>query len=313
MGKLGLKEKPKTIPEKQAAAAVGQGILMHIYEKLFSEYGGVVAQLLLTRSDITDRKRFLNARNTLLTLLKQNVTPIINENDTVAVEEIKFGDNDTLAALVAGLVDADLLILLSDIDGLYTDDPRKNPDATLINVVKDITPEIQGLAGSVGSKFGSGGMATKISAAKTAVNSGIPMIIANGAKPDIIRNIFHDQEEGTLFLPREVKPHTRKRWIAFGSDIKGKIFVDMGARRAIVDKGTSLLPSGILGLEGEFSSGHVVSIVDAEGLEFARGIVNYTAKEIVKIKGKQCSDIQRLLGRKDYDEVIHRDNLAVRL
>ena len=313
MGKLGLKEKPKTIPEKQAAAAVGQGILMHIYEKFFAEYGGVVAQLLLTRADIMDRQRFLNARNTLLTLLKQDVTPIINENDTVAIEEFKFGDNDTLAALVAGLVDADLVILLSDIDGLYTADPRKDPNATLIKVVEGITPEVQSLAGSVGSKFGSGGMATKISAAKTAINSGIPMIIANGAKPDILRSIFGGEEEGTLFLPREVKPQAKKRWIAFGSALKGTIFVDMGARKAIIENGTSLLPSGIKAVEGEFSSGHVVKIVDEEGAEFARGIVNYNSHEINKIKGQQCKDIQKILGHKDYDEVVHRDNLAIHL
>jgi len=314
MGKLGLKEKPKTIPDKQAAAAVGQGILMHIYEKLFAEYGQIVAQLLLTRADIADRKRFLNARNTLLTLLNKGVIPIINENDTVVVEEIKFGDNDTLAALVAGLVDADLLILLSDIDGLYTSDPRKDPEACLIKVVEEVTPEIQDLAGSAAdSKIACGGMATKISAAKIAVNAGLPMIIANGSQPDIIREIHQGAEVGTLFLPREVKPHTRKRWIAFGSDIKGKIWVDMGARKAILKNGKSLLPSGINKIEGDFMPGNVVSIVDAEAKEFARGIVNYSAQEIDRIKGIQSKEIHNVLGYKDYDEIIHRDNLAVRV
>ncbi|MDK2824015.1 MAG: glutamate 5-kinase [Clostridia bacterium] len=313
MGKLGLKEKPKTIPEKQATAAVGQGILMHIYEKIFSEYGQIVAQLLLTRSDIADRKKFLNARNTLLTLLNKGVVPIINENDTVAVDEFRFGDNDTLSALVSGLVDADLLILLSDIDGLYTSDPRKDHTAKLIKVVEEISPEIQNLAGSTGSKFGSGGMVTKISAAKVAVNAGIPMIIANGAKPDIIRDICQGEELGTLFIPRDVRPHTRKRWIAFGSDIQGKLWVDMGARKAILENGKSLLPSGIYKIEGDFISGHVVSIVDTDGIEFARGIVNYNSEELNKIKGIQCKDIQNILGYKDYDEVIHRDNLALRV
>lgn len=313
MGRLGLKEKPRTMPEKQAAAAVGQGILMHIYEKLFSEYGQVVAQLLLTRSDVNDRRRFLNARNTLLTLLNKGVVPIINENDTVAIEEFKFGDNDTLGALVAGLVDADLLILLSDIDGLYTGDPRKDKDAQLIPVVEEITEEIQGLAGSVGSKFGSGGMATKISAAKIVVNAGIPMIIANGSQPDVIRDIFSGGITGTLFIPREVKPHARKSWIAFGSDIEGKLWVDDGARKAILTNGKSLLPSGIIKVEGDFTSGHVVSIVDTDGLEFARGIVNYNASELEKIKGVQCREIAGILGYKDYDEVIHRDNLALRI
>jgi len=313
MGKLGYKTKPKTIPEKQALAAVGQGILMHIYEKIFAEYGQVVAQLLLTRADINDRKRFLNARNTLLTLLREGVIPIINENDTVAVEEIKFGDNDTLAALVAGLVDADLLILLSDIQGLYTSDPRKDPQAKLIKVVKEITSEIQALAGDVGSKFGSGGMVTKISAAKIAVNAGLPMIIADGSRPDILQEIIQGSDIGTLFLPREVKPHARKRWIAFGSDIQGKIWVDKGARQAIIEDGKSLLPSGVSKVEGDFHSGHVISIVDDEGQEFARGIVNYSAEEVEKIKGIQTKDIQKVLGYKDYDEVIHRDNLALRV
>jgi len=313
MGKLGLQEKPKTMPEKQAAAAVGQGILMHIYEKLFSEYGQVVAQLLLTRPDLADRRRFLNARNTLLTLLNKEVVPIINENDTVVVEELRFGDNDTLGALVAGLVDADLLILLSDIDGLYTGDPRKDENARLISVVGEITTEIKGLAGSEGSKFGSGGMATKISAAKIAINAGIPMIIANGSQPDIIREILIGAQVGTLFIPRDVKPHARKNWIAFGSNIQGKLWVDDGARKAILKNGKSLLPSGIFKIEGTFTSGHVISIVDFEGVEFARGIVNYNAQELEKIKGIQCKEIVNILGYKDYDEVIHRDNLALRI
>ncbi|NLT94430.1 MAG: glutamate 5-kinase [Clostridia bacterium] len=313
MGKLGLKEKPKTIPEKQAAAAVGQGIIMHIYEKLFSEYGLVVAQLLLTRADMTDRRRFLNARNTLLTLLNKGVVPIINENDTVAIEEIKFGDNDTLGALVAGLVDADLLILLSDIEGLYTGDPRKDKNAQLIPIVEEITAEIQGLAGNAGTKFGSGGMSTKISAAKIAVNAGIPMIIANGSRPDVIREICAGSPIGTLFIPREVKPHARKSWIAFGSDVQGKLWVDDGARKAIINNGKSLLPSGIKRVEGDFTSGHVVSIVDLEGVEFARGIVNYSAEELELIKGIQTKDIVNILGHKDYDEAIHRDNLALRI
>ncbi|MFZ5945954.1 MAG: glutamate 5-kinase [Bacillota bacterium] len=313
MGKLGLKERPKTIPEKQATAAVGQGILMHIYEKMFSEYSQIVAQLLLTRADIADRKKFLNARNTLLTLLRNGVVPIINENDTVAVEEFKFGDNDTLSALVAGLVDADLLILLSDIDGLYTGDPRKDEKAALLNVVEEVNTDIEGLAGKAGSKLGSGGMVTKIAAAKIAVNAGIPMLIANGTSPDIIRGICRGEELGTLFIPREVRPHTRKRWIAFGSDIQGKLWVDMGARTAILDNGKSLLPSGVRKIEGEFHAGHVVSIVDENGTEFARGIVNYNTEELQKIKGIQCKDIQIILGYKDFDEVIHRDNLAVRV
>lgn len=313
MGKLGYRNKPKTMPEKQACAAVGQGILVHIYEKIFAEYGETVAQLLLTRADIADRQRFLNARNTLLTLLKHNVIPIINENDTVAVEEIKFGDNDTLAALVAGLVDADLVILLSDIDGLYSNDPRKDSKAYLINVVEKITPDIEALAGGEGSKFGSGGMATKISAAKIAVNAGIAMIIANGSRPGILGEIFLGDDIGTLFIPRGVNPHSRKKWLAFCSEVNGSIWVDAGAREAIENKGKSLLPSGIQKIEGQFDCGHVVSVIDDQGREFARGMVNFGSQEIELIKGKQCKDISAILGYQDYDEVIHRDNLAIRV
>lgn len=311
LGILGYKEKPKTIPEKQACAAVGQGVLVHIYEKIFSEYGENVAQLLLTRADMNNRNRFLNARNTLLTLLNRGVIPVINENDTVAVEEIKFGDNDTLAALVAGLVDADLLILLSDIDGLYTGDPNKDKDASLINVVKEIDENIENLAGGAGSKFGTGGMATKISAAKIAINAGIPMVITNGSKTEMLPKLFKGDDVGTLFVPKEMNSHCRKRWIAFCSKVTGKIYVDNGAFEAIKEKGKSLLPSGIKNIEGSFEVGHVVSIIDNDEKEFARGIVNYTSSEIEKIKGVHCEEIVKILGHKDYDEVIHRDNLAL--
>lgn len=210
MGKLNLAERPRTIPEKQAVAAVGQGILLHIYEKMFSEYGQATAQLLLTKADMEHRQRFLNGRNTLLTLLKLGVIPIVNENDTVAFEEIKFGDNDTLAALVGTLIDADLVILLTDIDGFYDGDPRKHKNAKRIPVVETIDEQIEGLAGSVGSKFGSGGMATKVSAASIAVNAGIPLMIGHGAEPNIIRRLTSGEDVGTLFLPIEMKPHLRK-------------------------------------------------------------------------------------------------------
>ena len=313
MGKMNLDKRPKTIPEKQAVAAIGQGILMQLYEKLFSEYGQTVAQLLLTKSDMDDRRRFLNARNTLVTLLQLGVIPIINENDTVAVEEIRFGDNDTLAALVATLVDADLLILLSDIDGLYTADPRKHPDAELIGVVPAIDASVEGAAGDVGSKFGSGGMATKIGAAKIATNAGIPMLIANGAEDGIVRRLIHGESLGTLFLARELKPHLRKSWIAFGSKVEGAITVDDGAKTALIEKGKSLLPSGIIAVSGNFHSGEVVSILDSQGREFARGITNYDQVELSRIKGVKCKDICGILGYKDYDEAIHRDNLSLRL
>lgn len=313
MGKLNLDKRPKTIPEKQAIAAIGQGILMQLYEKLFSEYGQIVAQLLLTKADMDDRRRFLNARNTLITLLQLGVIPIVNENDTVAVEEIRFGDNDTLAALVGTLVDADLLILLSDIDGLYTADPRKYPEAQLLQVVEAVNDTIENAAGDVGSKFGSGGMATKISAAKVATNAGIPMIIANGAEDNIIRRLIHGEQLGTLFVARELKTHLRKNWIAFGSKVEGVIVVDDGAKEALIAKGKSLLPSGILSVSGGFSSGAVVSITDSQGREFARGITYYSQSELEQIKGVKCKEICGILGYKDYDEAIHRDNLSLRL
>lgn len=313
MGKLGFEEKPKNIPEKQALAAIGQGILMHLYEKIFSEYGKTVAQVLLTREDLTNRDRFLNARNTLLTLLRLGVLPIINENDTVAYEEIKFGDNDTLAALVAGLIDADIVVLLSDIDGLYTADPRKNPTAQLIEVVEEMTPELLELAGGTGTKLGSGGMMTKLQAAKIASNSGIPLVVLNGAREGALQEIVDGINPGTLFIPRE-QHHlkTRKTWIAFASKANGKIFIDGGAEKAIIEKGKSLLPSGITQVEGDFKHGSVVSVVGQAG-EIAKGIVNYAAGEIEKLKGCQSKDIAKILGYKDYDEVIHRDNLTLKV
>ncbi len=315
MGKLNLEERPKTIPEKQAVAAIGQGILLHIYEKMFSEYGQATAQLLLTKADLEHRQRFLNGRNTLLTLLRFGVIPIVNENDTVAFEEIKFGDNDTLAALVGTLIDADLVILLTDIDGFYDGDPRKNKNAKRIPVVETIDEQVEGQAGSVGSKFGSGGMATKITAASIAVNAGIPLMIAHGGEEHIIRRLTAGEDVGTLFLPLDlkqgVKPHLRKKWIAFSSHVDGKLVVDDGAKNALIHKGKSLLPSGIVTVDGNFTAGDVVGIVDVNGREFARGITNYSNQELNRIKGQQSKDICPILGYKDFDEVIHRDNLSL--
>ena len=310
MGRLGLAERPKTMPEKQALAAIGQGILMHMYENLFSLEGETVAQILLTKDDVAHRERYLNARNTLSTLLKMGAIPIINENDTVVVEEIKIGENDTLSALVAGLIDADLLILLSDIDGLYTDDPRKNPDAKLIPIVEQITPEIGRLAKDAGSIMGSGGMTTKINAARISINYGIPMIVANGSTENVLRDVSTGKNPGTIFLPLKHKIRTRKGWIAYGSKTHGTLWLDEGAARALAEKGKSLLPSGIVRVEGNFQRGHVVSIIGEEKM-IARGIVNYSAEELQKIKGRQCKEIADILGYKDEDEAIHRDNLSL--
>lgn len=312
LGRLRLKEAPsRTIPMKQALAAIGQGILMQLYEKFFGEYGQVVAQVLLTRDDFAERERYLNARNALTTLLSLGVIPIINENDTVAVEEIRFGDNDTLSALVAGIVSADLLIILSDIDGLYDRDPQRYPDASIIETVDEITEEMEENSRTKGSALSSGGMYTKLQAAKITMNCGIPMVIAAGEREGVIREILDGRRVGTVFVPREEKMHARDRWLAFGSKPEGTLIIDDGAAQALQKHGRSLLPSGIKNVEGSFKRGAVVSVKEEGGRELARGIVNYASDEIALIAGRRTADIKRILGGKDYDEVIHRNNLAL--
>ncbi|MDD4169941.1 MAG: glutamate 5-kinase [Desulfotomaculaceae bacterium] len=312
-GRLGLKGRPKTIPEKQAAAAIGQSILMHIYEKIFAEYGVTVGQVLLTKEDFSDRRRFLNARNALCTLLRFGVIPVINENDTVAVDEIKLGDNDNLSALVAGLVDAEILFLLSDVDGLYTADPRKDPAARLIDDIYEITPDIEVLAGEAGSCMGTGGMATKLQAARIAMHSGVVTIIAGAGKKDVLRRVISGERDRTVFWPLENKLENKKQWIAYSSTVHGKIFIDKGAARALLGQGKSLLPSGVIGVEGVFELGNTVSIIGPDELELARGLVNYSSSEIEIIKGLQTRDIASLLGHKDYDEVVHRNNMVMNI
>lgn len=311
MKELSLKERPKTIPQKQAAAAVGQSRLMHLYEQLFQKRGYLVAQILLTQDDFNDRRRYLNARYTLTTLLKFKVIPIINENDSVAVEEIKFGDNDTLSALVTNLIEADLLILLSDIDGLYTADPHKKKEARLIQTVEAVDSKMEELAGGAGEPTSTGGMYTKLQAAKIVTGSGEPVVIANGNASRVIQRILEGEEIGTLFLPRGEKIASRKRWIAFTLPQQGRIFIDQGAKEALKDKGKSLLPSGIVRVEGKFDEGDVVSIIDEDDQEFARGLSNYSGEEVDKIKGAKTKDIESILDYKPYDEVVHRDNLVI--
>lgn len=311
MGKLGLKARPKTIPEKQAAAAVGQGVLLHMYEKIFSEYGKTAAQILLTKEDILNRKRFLNARNTFFTLFNQGVIPIVNENDAVAVDEIKFGDNDTLSAMVTSLVEADLLILLSDIEGLYDSNPKENKDAKLISHVIDISDGIKEAAGGAGTSFGTGGMITKISAAEIAVKAGSSMIIVNGAAKNIISEVLECKDIGTFFEADKNPLQGRKCWISYNTLIKGKIEIDHGAVEAVVRYRKSLLPAGILSIDGVFEKGDIVSIVNASGDELARGITNYNSAEIDLIKGNQTSNIEDKLDYKSYDEVIHANNLVI--
>ena len=310
--RLGLPAKPKTIPGKQAAAAVGQGVLMHTYEKIFAEYGQIVAQVLLTRVDSVDRHRYTNSRNTFLALLEHKVIPIVNENDVVAIDELKIGDNDNLSALVAGIVDADLLIILSDIDGLYTANPQKDPHAKLVNEVTDITPEIEASAGDAGSKVGTGGMFTKIQAAKMATSSGINMIIASGEEKDAISRILEGEEIGTLFVSRENRLQFRKRWLAFGARLAGKIVVDDGCAKAVRKAGgCSILPAGITDVEGEFEAGNTISVVNKAGHELARGLSNYSSEDLDLIKGAKTSEIENILGHKHFDEVIHRDDLVI--
>jgi len=310
--RLGLAAKPKTIPGKQAAAAVGQGVLMHTYEKTFAEYGQIVAQVLLTRMDSVDRHRYTNSRNTFLALLEHKVIPIVNENDVVAIDELKIGDNDNLSALVAGIVDADLLIILSDIDGLYTANPQNDPNAKLVPEVTDITPEIEASAGDAGSKVGTGGMFTKIQAAKMATSSGINMVIASGEEKDAISRILEGEEIGTLFVSRENRLQFRKRWLAFGARIAGKIVVDDGCAKAVRKAGgCSILPAGITDVEGEFEAGNTISVVNKNGHELARGLANYSSEELDMIKGAKTSEIENILGHKHFDEVIHRDDLVI--
>ncbi|MGE5418147.1 MAG: glutamate 5-kinase [Acidobacteriota bacterium] len=311
IGRLGIRDYPKTLPLKQALAAVGQGALLHMYEKFFAEYGKHIAQVLLTKSDFDERLRYLNARNTMKTLLQLGVIPVINENDTVAVEEIRFGDNDTLSAMVAEIVDADLLIILSDIDGLYNNDPRSNPEAELYHELEEIPDIVERSLKQRGNKFSSGGMYTKLLAARIAMSSGIPMLVTNGSTEGGIIQILKGERVGTLFKPHETKLQARKRWIAFSGQTHGAVVLDTGAADAVLHKGKSLLPSGIITVKGDFEYGHIIAIESPDGVEIGRGMANYSAKDITKIAGRKTSEIEKILGSKDYDEVIHRDNLTL--
>ena len=311
LDRLGSTERPKTIPEKQAVAAIGQGILMHMYEKLFAEYGQIVAQVLLTRENSVKHKLYINSRNTLLTLLKMGVIPVINENDAIAIDELKIGDNDTLSATVATIVDADLLIILSDIEGVFTANPQNDPTAQLIEEITDITPEIEELAGGAGSKLGTGGMYTKIQAAKIAVNAGVTMVIASGALEGVVRNILSGEKIGTIFPAKEQHLQVRKSWLAFGAMIKGELVVDEGCEKALITEGSSLLSVGIVEVKGTFDQGNSVRILSKQGREIARGLANYNSEEIKKICGKNTNNISKILGSKLYDEVIHRDNMVI--
>jgi glutamate 5-kinase len=313
MARLGLKERPKTVPQRQAAAAVGQINLMALYEEYFASHSTQVAQILLTHDDLADRSRYLNARHTIETLIAADVVPVANENDTVVIDELRnFGDNDNLSALIAGLVEADLLVMLSDVAGLYTNNPRTHSDAVMVDVVEDPGRAMSAYVMDGRGALGTGGMASKFAAAKKAAAAGIPTIIADGLHSGVLPAVFDARQAvGTLILPRGDRLGRRKHWIAYTLKPAGTLVVDPGAYEAITHKGRSLLPKGLKEVHGKFGSGECVRCVDLSGSEFARGLVNYSAAELDKIKGVHSAGIEGVLGYKLTEEVIHRNDLVL--
>jgi glutamate 5-kinase len=323
--KLGLDKKPRSLPQKQACAAVGQGRLMALYADAFERLDITCAQILLTEEDFSNRHRYLNLRSTLCELLELKVLPIINENDTVSTAELEplkagaeykvnFGDNDKLSALVASKTEANLLVILTDVEGLYTADPRSELDARLIPLVESITPEIEALAAGKPadgkSKLGRGGMKTKLAAASIAAQSGCATVVASGKLPNIISRIFNQEELGTLFLPKQTLSGSKQKWIAFATTVKAAIIVNQGAKDALIKRKASLLPAGVLAVKGQFQRGDVVTVKDESGVEFARGIVNYSSAEADKISGKNSNVIDEVIEHRNYDALITRDNIA---
>ena len=311
MARLGWSERPKVMSELQAAAAVGQMGLVNVYEQAFAAHGLHTAQVLLTHEDLADRKRYLNARSTLLALLKHNVIPIINENDTVTTDEIRFGDNDTLGALVANLVDAQTLVLLTDQRGLYTADPRRDPSADFVSVGRADDPQYEAMAGGVGTGISRGGMLTKILAARRAANTGIHTVIASGHEQNVLQRVLGGESLGTLLYAPEASLGKRKSWLADHLQLRGKVTLDAGATKALLHGGRSLLPIGVIAVNGEFERGEVIGCIDESGRELARGLTNYSSSEALRIMRKPSSEIESVLGYADEDELIHRDNLVV--
>ena len=309
--RLGWSRRPSALHELQAAAAVGQMGLAQVYERAFHEHGLRTAQILLTHEDLADRRRYLNARSTLRTLLDLGVVPIINENDTVVVDEIRLGDNDTLGALVTNLIEADCLVILTDQEGLYTADPRKDPAARLIRHAIAGAPELDDMAGGAGSTVGTGGMATKVQAAKRAARSGAHTIIVSGREQDVLKRLVDGEEVGTHLAATTRPLAARKQWLADHLQVRGRLLVDAGAARALVSDGKSLLPIGVTGVEGEFDRGEVVSCIAPDGSEVARGLVNYDAEDARRILRVPSSQIEAILGFVDEAELIHRDNLVI--
>ena len=304
LGPLGLKKRPSDIPSLQAAAAVGQGMLLGLYKSLLAEHGVVVAQLLLTRYDFMQRQQYLNARQTLDRLLALGALPVVNENDTIAVDEIRFGDNDRLAALVANLSGAKLLLLLTDAKGLHSADPKRFPDAPVLDEIERITPEIERSAGGRGSELGSGGMASKIAAAWVATFSGVAVVVADASEPDVIERAMRGEAVGTYFHPHPTKASARRLWIAFAQPPKGEVVVDEGAHDAVVTGKRSLLPVGVVAIKGDFSAGDTVDVSSESSGVFARGLVRYGSQELDAARGRSTSELE--LG-----EVIHRDQLVI--
>lgn len=311
MKKLGLSSKPVEIDVKQAISACGQTELIRSYEEAFSEFGLNVAQILLTRDGFSDRKRFLNSRKTVRRLLEMEIIPVINENDTVSFEEIMFGDNDNLAALVISLTEADLLVLLSDVEGFFDKDPAKSEDARLLSTIAEIDSRIESFAGDTFGRTTSGGMRTKIQAARSAAAFGVPTIIANGKRKDSLLSIFDGREYGTVILPTRERLRGRKHWIAYTLKPRGKLILDEGAAEAITRKGRSLLPSGIREVEGEFEIGELVSCFDSSEVEISRGLCSYGSSEVRRIIGRKSSEIEDVLGYRYSDEIIHRNEMVV--
>ncbi|MBF0358402.1 MAG: glutamate 5-kinase [Magnetococcales bacterium] len=307
---LGLNRPPENLREKQAAAAAGQGILLNCYQEAFAKHNIHIGQVLLSRDDVSHRRRHLNARDTLETLLNLGLVPVVNENDTVVVEQLKFGDNDTLSANIADLIGADLLILLSDVDGLYREDPRHNPDAKLIPLVEEVTPEIEKLAGGTGSLFGSGGMRTKLKAAKMAARSGCAMVLTSGFRKDPIGEVFGEKAVGTLFLAEKNPLNSYKSWIANSSVVSGELVLDRGAVTAL-HKGKSLLAKGIVSVDGSFDRGDVVNCLDPDGIQVAKGIVHYNSVDLTSIAGCHSDDFESILGFMGETAIIHRNEMVI--
>ena len=311
MKRLGWRTRPHEVHKLQAAAAVGQMGLAQMYESKLRAHGLGSAQVLLTHADLADRERYLNARSTLMTLLKLGIVPVINENDTVVNDEIKFGDNDTLGALVANLVEADLLIILTDQKGLYTADPRKDPDARLVHEAKAGDPTLELMAGGAGSSLGRGGMITKILAARRAAGSGASTVIAWGREPDVLQRLIRGESIGTLLVAQTQKTQARKQWIADHLQLRGAVTVDAGAVSKLRDEGKSLLPIGMISVSGEFSRGEVIAVRETSGVEIARGLANYSSFEARLICRKPSNVLEALLGYVAEPEMLHRDNLVI--